>query len=98
MVKQVATPKNGTSKTNRTSKSAKNRISKRNSKTEIKPPATIIKRDGRIADFDIRRIERAVSNCFAELHSTPSTPVSEIARQVVNIMAAKFSQPTVEEI
>ena len=65
---------------------------------EITPPTTIVKRDGRTVPFDISRIESAITRCFANLGREPSTPVPELARQVVNIVAAQYSQPTVEEV
>jgi ribonucleoside-diphosphate reductase alpha chain len=62
-------------------------------------PATIVKRDGRVVAFDIARIERAMSRCFASFGRAPATSVAELARRVVNILAAKaLSTPTVEEV
>jgi ribonucleoside-diphosphate reductase alpha chain len=63
-------------------------------------PPTIVKRDGRVVSFDIGRIERAMSRCFANLGKTPCTEISELARRVVNILAAKASAtpPTVEGV
>jgi ribonucleoside-diphosphate reductase alpha chain len=65
---------------------------------QVVVPASITKRDGRIVSFDIGRIERAITRCFASFGRTPSTPVAELAQQVVNIIAAKYSHPTVEEV
>lgn len=61
-------------------------------------PATIIKRDGRVAAFDISRIESALARCFQSLNRLPSVPVEELAQQVVNIIAAKHPTPTVEVV
>lgn len=61
-------------------------------------PTTIIKRDGREAPFDIRRIENALSRCFASMGYKPKTPIAELAQQAVNIISAKFQQPTVEQV
>ncbi len=61
-------------------------------------PATIVKRDGRVTPFDSGRIERAISKCFASLGYKPVTPIADLTRQVVNIVAAKYQQPTVEQV
>src|SRR3954470_1380653 len=64
------------------------------------PPSTILKRDGRIVAFDIERIENALTRCFASLNRKPHTSVPELARRVVNIIAAKSraDTPTVEGV
>jgi len=64
------------------------------------PPSMILKRDGRIVAFDIERIENALTRCFASLNRKPQTSVSELARRVVNIIAAKSrsNTPTVEGV
>lgn len=66
----------------------------------IEPPTTIIKRDGRIVDFDVYRIEHALTKCFASFGRRPHTHVAELAQRVVNIIAAKShgKSPTVEEV
>ena len=65
---------------------------------ELNWPTRIIKRDGRIVDFDIAKIEVAMGKCFTELKTTPATPVAELAKRVVNIIAAKYKGPTVEQV
>ncbi|MCC6174221.1 MAG: hypothetical protein IT305_02860 [Chloroflexi bacterium] len=64
------------------------------------PPTTIVKRDGRVVPFELERIESALARCFAGFGRTPVTPVHELARRVVNIIAAKASAepPTVEGV
>lgn len=66
----------------------------------IAVPETIVKRDGRIVSFDIGRIERAMERCFGNLGQASQTPIPELARRVVNILAAKAngSLPTVEGV
>ncbi len=66
----------------------------------IKMPDTIVKRDGRVVPFDIGRIENAMARCFASLHRAPQTPLAELARRTVNIIAAQTNgdQPTVEGV
>lgn len=66
---------------------------------QVAPPTTIIKRDGREVTFDVARIERALTRCFAGLGRQPQTTVAELAQRVVNILAAKYTTtPTVEAV
>lgn len=65
---------------------------------EIVLPATIVKRDGRIVPFDMKLIENALAKCFVSLNHEPGTPVAELAQRVVNVVAAKYEQPTVEGV
>ena len=69
-----------------------------NSMLMVTMPTTIVKRDGRIVPFDIERIENAMARCFASAHRTPGTPIPHLARQVVNIIAARSEQPIVEAV
>ncbi len=64
----------------------------------LKAPAYVTKRDGRVVAFDITRIENALHKCFASLGYKPVTPIADLARQAVNIVAAKYQQPSVEQI
>ncbi len=64
----------------------------------LQMPTTIVKRDGRVVPFDIARIENALTKCFASLGYKPVMPIADLARQAVNIVAAKFSQPSVEQV
>ena len=64
----------------------------------LQMPTTIVKRDGRLVPFDIARIENALQKCFASLGYKPVTPIPDLARQAVNIVAAKFAQPSVEQV
>lgn len=67
---------------------------------DVVVPTSILKRDGRVVPFDVARIENALIRCFGSFERTPSTPISELARRVVNIIAAKAngSPPTVEGV
>src|SRR5215212_4638545 len=67
--------------------------------TPLAPP-NIVKRDGRVVSFEIQRIENALHRCFDSFQRAPETPVSELARRVVNIIAAKSNgePPTVEGV
>ena len=61
-------------------------------------PAKIVKRDGRVVDFDTPKIEVALTKCFDNIEKDPATPIAELTRQVVNIVASKYAQPTVEQV
>ena len=58
----------------------------------------IIKRSGKSVPFDVSRIENALSRCYASFHREPTIPVADIAQQVVRIVSAKYSLPTVENV
>lgn len=66
--------------------------------TEIVPPTTIVKRDGRIVPFDAQRIENALTRCFNSFGRRPHTPIPELTRQVVNIVAVKYNVSSVEQV
>lgn len=61
-------------------------------------PDKIIKRDGRQAPFDAGRIETALLRCFNSLNKEPSTPLAELTQRAVNIVAAKYALPSVEQV
>ncbi len=65
---------------------------------EIHVPETIVKRDGRIVPFEAGRIESALQRCFLDLNRVPTVSVSDLTAQVVNIVSAKYLQPTVEQV
>ena len=65
---------------------------------KVAVPKSIVKRDGRIAPFDMDRIENALERCFASLDIEPQTAVADITHQVVNVVAAKYDLPTVEGV
>lgn len=65
---------------------------------KVAMPKQIVKRDGRIVPFEIKRIEDALRRCFASIGQEPATPVNEIAHRVGNVVAAKYDLPTVEGI
>ena len=65
---------------------------------KVAVPQSIVKRDGRIAPFDMSLIENALTRCFASLDIEPKTPVADITHQVVNVVAAKYDLPTVEGV
>ncbi|MEW5987917.1 MAG: ATP cone domain-containing protein [Chloroflexota bacterium] len=66
--------------------------------SEITLPDTIIKRDGRVVPFEPIRIENALARCFASLGRDPQTSVHDLTQQAVNVVAAKYTQPTVEGV
>lgn len=65
---------------------------------KVAVPKSIVKRDGRIVPFTAGRIENALKKCYASLEEKPQTPVEEITRRVVNVVAAKYDLPTVEGV
>lgn len=77
---------------------SKNGYSKNSIYFKVKMPEQIVKRDGRIVPFDIVRIEEALQRCFRNLENQPQTNVTEITKQVANVVAAKFDLPTVEGV
>lgn len=64
----------------------------------VVPPTTVVKRDGRVVPFDIERIENAMARCFASFGRQPNLPIAVLAGQAANIVAAKYDQPTVENV
>lgn len=66
-------------------------------KIEFKEPTKVVKRDGRIENFESTRIEVALTRCFKGLERT-NFDAQKITKQIVNIVSAKFEQPTVEQI
>src|SRR3990167_411656 len=66
--------------------------------TPILIPPTIIKRDGKTASFDSDKIEQALGKCFRGLGRTPRVSISDITQSVINIVSAKFTHPTVEQV
>ncbi len=65
---------------------------------KIEIPKTIIKRDGRIMKFEVAKIGTAIRLCFEDINRMPSTGVSELTKRAVNIIGAKYSNPTVEQV
>src|SRR5262249_49168968 len=61
-------------------------------------PGSIVKRDGRVVPFEGERIENAISKCFISLGVKPAIPASELTTQVINIVSARYTQPTVEQV
>ena len=66
-------------------------------KIEFKVPTKVVKRDGRIENFEASRIEVAITRCFKGLNRT-NFDAQKITKQIVNIVSAKFEQPTVEQV
>ena len=66
----------------------------------IQAPTTIVKRDGRTVMFEAERIHNAITRCFQSFGRDSNTPVKELTRRVVNIVAAKATRgmPSVEEV
>jgi ribonucleoside-diphosphate reductase alpha chain len=94
---EVITKNNGTAK-KRNNLHSKNGFSADSIYFRVKIPEQIVKRDGRIVPFDVDRIAKALRRCYNSLENEPKTPVTEITKQVVNVVAAKFDLPTVEGV
>jgi ribonucleoside-diphosphate reductase alpha chain len=71
---------------------------KEDSTGEQQAPKEITKRDGRVVPFDAKLIQRAIDRCYDSLERLPGTPIQEIIRQVVNVVAAQYPNPSVENI
>src|SRR3989304_7109948 len=65
---------------------------------KIELPKTIVKRDGRVVSFEIKKIELAIKLCFEDLGRESATGISELARSEVNIISVKYDKPTVEQV
>ena len=63
-------------------------------------PKLIVKRNGAYVNFDLSRVERAVSRCYDSVPNRPSTPVHEIVRAVANTLAVRYKliSPSVEAV
>ncbi len=61
-------------------------------------PQSITKRDGRVMPFEPARIQRAVERCFEAVDSHPTVSAREITEQVVNVVAAQYRAPSVENV
>lgn len=66
-------------------------------KIEFKTPTKVVKRDGRIENFEASRIEVAITRCFKGLNRS-NFDAQKLTKQIVNIVSAKFEQPTVEQV
>ena len=93
----IAAKKNGSSSKKRSLQS-KNGYRTDSIYFKVKVPEQIVKRDGRIVPFDVDLIEKALRRCYGSLENEPKTPVTEITKQVVNVVAAKYDLPTVEGV
>jgi ribonucleoside-triphosphate reductase (thioredoxin) len=61
-------------------------------------PGAILKRDGRLVPFEGEAIENAIAKCFASLGYKPGVSAFDLTQQVVNIVSARYTQPTVEQV
>jgi len=63
----------------------------------FKTPEKIVKRDGRVAPFDTSRIQKAIEKCFNAIEKK-DYDAKVLTDQVINIVAAKYEEPSVEQI
>lgn len=85
--------KDSTITSNGTTDSTKSR-----KEVKVKTPNNIVKRDGRVVAFEFTRIEEAIEKCFKGLNTKPVISAHELTTQVVNIVSAKYQQPSVEVV
>jgi ribonucleoside-diphosphate reductase alpha chain len=57
-----------------------------------------LKRDGRRVPFEPVRIHEAIEKCFAAINQTSRTSVVELTTRAVNVVSAKYQEPSVEGI
>jgi ribonucleoside-diphosphate reductase alpha chain len=65
---------------------------------DIEMPKTVVKRDGRVVEFDVDKIEVALRKCFESFDREPEVEIGEIARRVAQVVASKYKNPTVENV
>lgn len=61
-------------------------------------PLKIKKRDGRVVDFEVKKISKAIEACFLDINKKPEAGVDDLVSRVVNLVGSKFVQPTVEQV
>ena len=61
-------------------------------------PEYIIKRNGSRQPFDAGRIKGAMEKCFQSIGEGPKSDLDILKNQIVNVVAAKFQVPTVEQV
>ncbi len=66
--------------------------------TSIKMPKTIVKRDGRVMPFEVKKIEKALELCFEDIGRRAKTPLAELSARVVNVIGVKYPEPSVEQV
>jgi ribonucleoside-diphosphate reductase alpha chain len=65
---------------------------------KVEVPQKIVKRGGRLVSFDASRIEIALRRCFGSHDIEPQTSPTELTKQIVNVVAAKYDLPSVEGV
>ncbi|MCC5927965.1 MAG: hypothetical protein JJU28_01855 [Cyclobacteriaceae bacterium] len=71
-------------------------VMKKNEKA-AKKPAEIRKRDGRLVPFEPERIKNAIERCFKSM-GKEKFDAQKLTDQVVNIVSAKYPEPSVEVV
>lgn len=69
-----------------------------NGRTTLPWPLTIVKRDGRVEPFDPQKILVAIEKCFKSLNTKPKSSIIDLTQRVVNIVSARYKEPTVENV
>lgn len=79
-------------------KSARKQKTLVDGEVSIEVPMKISKRDGRVVKFEAKKIETAIKLCFDDINRDPSTGTAELTKRVINIIGAKYKEPTVEQV
>lgn len=61
-------------------------------------PLKVKKRDGRVVDFEINKIRKAVEACFSDIGRKPEASLDDLVSRIVNLVGSKFDQPSVEQV
>ena len=67
-------------------------------KVSMSMPQTITKRDGRTEDFKPEKISVAIQKCFDDIDLVSGTNIEELTQRIINIVCARYSSPTVENV
>ncbi|MGI9256384.1 MAG: ATP cone domain-containing protein [Salinispira sp.] len=75
-----------------------NMNSKSGSETRFEIPECIVKRNGEKQPFDATRITHAIKKCFQSMGNTSGTSLQKLTDLVINVVAVKYTIPTVEDV
>jgi ribonucleoside-triphosphate reductase len=61
-------------------------------------PTVIAKRNGHKETFEPDRIQKVIERCFDAIDREAQTSVNELTTRVINVVSAKYKEPTVESV
>ncbi len=67
-------------------------------KVGVSVPSKIKKRDGRLVEFEVVKIKKAIEACFGDIKKEPIVGSEELVNRVVNLIGGKHNEPTVEQV